>query len=485
MLLFGLNASYAHNAQGLYAIRNEMKKNNILCELLECNINDRSGEIFTQLYNKARNHDIVGFSCYIWNINSMCSIACDLKKLIPNIIIIFGGPELASEDDAYFLLHPYVDYIIQGEGEIPLVEFILSFKNGILPKKKIIKSQQFNNFIYTKINVESFPNHDKIRTIYYESSRGCPYSCSYCMSGNKNTVRSKSAEDTISDIENIYKICADHKPPVNVIKFCDRTFNFDIKRANKLYLSFINLYKNYKKIFSPPPIQFELCPTLFDNESFEILSSAPKDLFQLEIGLQSLNKQTLDAINRHVETEKAIKNIKHLKSFENMHIHLDLITGLPYETLSTFANGLNRIYEIGDFIQIGFLKMLKGTKIRREADKYGYKYKSDPPYTVLKNNFMSYDDLLLLSDIERIYEKYSSPAYKTTFDYIYENKYKNDIFSMLQKIAFYFRVNKLYEKNISQRESFKAFYEIFKEDITIKEMLEEDFYGYEKKKIYL
>lgn len=487
MLLFGINASYAHNAQGLYAIKNALNINAIFCELIEFNINDRSDEIFAQLYNKAKNHDIVGFSCYIWNIHMMCAMASDLKKLLPNIIIIFGGPEMSGENNGYFLLHPYVDYIIQGEGESSLMEFVLSFKNGKIPKKKIIQPYKFDKFAEMKINRESFPNHDKMRTIYYESTRGCPYSCSYCMSGNEKTdVRAKSIENTVRDIENIYKICENHNPSVNIIKFCDRTFNYDIIRANKLYSSFIDLYKKYKDKFILPTIQFELCPTLFDNESFNILSSAPKDIFQLEIGLQSLNKQTLDAIDRHIYTKTAMENIARLKSFKNMHIHLDLIAGLPYETLSTFTNGLNKIYEIGDYIQIGFLKMLKGTKIRSEADKYGYKYKNDPPYTVLENDFMSYNDLLLLSDIERVYEKYSSPAYKNTFSYIYNNKYKNNIFSMLETIAFYFRENKLYEKNISQRDSFKVFYEIFKEDdARIKELLEEDFYRYEKKKIFL
>jgi radical SAM superfamily enzyme YgiQ (UPF0313 family) len=300
-------------------------------------------------------------------------------------------------------------------------------------------------------------------------------------------------------IEDKYYNCENSK--INIIKFCDRTFNFDIKRANELYKCLIERADEYQKIYDKKllPYQFEIYPNLFDEKSFEILSTAPKDLLHMEIGVQSLNQKTLDAIGRkNFDSEKTLDNIAKIKSFNNIHVHADLIAGLPYEDLDSFIDGFNLLYTKtrADFIQIGFLKLLRGTRIREEADLHGYIYEENPPYTVLCNNYMSFEDIAVLHDIEKIYKRYSSKAYTKSFSYIYniyENLFAGNVFKIFKCLAEYWRVNNLFNPPVSQKDAFEAFYRTFEQSEILSkdnlfyliELLENDFYEHDNKRLRL
>jgi len=481
MLLFALNASFAHQALGVLTLAAYVNShlNDEICSVLECNINERDDEILYKLYENAKDKKFVGFSCYIWNVEKMLNFAGNLKKLLPNLYIVFGGPEVSYYNkDEFYSLYPFVDLLIQGEGEESLLELFAKppFERGAGGIAELYK------------------NAENYHTIYYESSRGCPFNCSYCISGINNVkVRAKSVDivlDELKIIEEKYYNCENSK--INIIKFCDRTFNFDIKRANELYKHLIkraNCYKSYNKKLLP--YQFEIYPNLFDEESFEILMTAPDGLFHMEIGVQSLNPKTLESIGRkNADINKTLDNIARIKSLNNIPVHVDLIAGLPYEDLNSFINGFNQIYEKtkADFMQIGFLKLLRGTRICKEAEIHGYIYETSPPYTVLKNNYMSFEDIAFLRDIEKMYKRYSSNAYINSFNYIYNVNFRGNVFEIFRLLALYWRNNSLFDRPVSQKNAFEAFFNVFKNSGIIDkdklaDLLENDFHRHDGKNL--
>jgi len=368
-------------------------------------------------------------------------------------------------------------------------------------------------------NEDLYKNAGNYHTVYYESSRGCPFSCSYCLSGINSPshnlelrssvtapsergplVRAKSVDAVLRELEFIEgKYYARENSQINIIKFCDRTFNFDIKRANGIYKDLIaraNLYVNKYDNKKLLPYQFEIYPALFDGNSFEILRNAPKDLFHFEIGVQSLNQKTLESIGRkNFDINSALENIAKIKSFGNIPVHADLIAGLPYEDLKSFIGGFNLLYEKtkADFIQTGFLKMLRGTRIRDEAGLHGYIYEKSPPYTIIQNNYMSFEDISILRDAEKMYRRYSSKAYEKSFNYIYGNYFPGNVFEMFALLASYWRNNNLFVQPASQKSAFEAFLETFKNPEILNgnnasyliELLENDFYAHDGKRIKL
>ena len=524
MLLFALNASFAHQALGVLTlsayINSRMNQN--VCVVLECNVNERDDEIFYKLYSNAKEKKIVGFSCYIWNIEKMLKFAENLKKLLPDIYIVFGGPEVSyynknnknnkNNQKDFPELYPFVDFLIPGEGEEQLFELCMDLN----------KSNGCTQFTPNNYNNNSheilYKNAGDYHTVYYESSRGCPFKCSYCISGidtetetNNKKVRAKNVEQVLTElkfIEDKYYLCENSR--INIIKFCDRTFNFNITRSNELYKSLIERacgyqnnpeYNKYNKKLLP--YQFEIYPDLFDKNSFEILKQAPPNLFHIEIGIQSLNLQTLESIGRKkTDIDLILNNIAKIKSLNNIHIHLDLIAGLPYEDLQSFIDGFNILYNKicdnndtsgtgtgEDFIQIGFLKLLRGTRIREKAELHEYIYESSPPYTVLQNKYMNFGEIMFLHDIEKIYKRYISKAYSKAFAYVYKNYFPEKVFDLFRTLSAYWRDNNLFDRAVSQKDAFTAFFNAFKylpdDSKILSGLLTEDYYLYEKKRLNL
>ena len=397
VVLFALNSSFIHTNLAVRCLYRSLSDSGIDTVIIEKNLKDNRNKILYELYNA--HADVYGFSAYIWNIDAMLSLAEDLKCLLPDCRIIFGGPEVSFDDD----VPPFIDHIICGEGENVIADLCLN------PSVygKIVQADRYDGFADEGILYDSVPVTQG-DMLYYESSRGCPYNCSYCLSSTIHGLRMKSANKTIADLKHFEKL----PNKIKVIKFVDRTFNSDMRRAKYIWHELLN--DEFTLTY-----HFEICADLLDEESFMILSALPDGKVQLEVGIQSTNPQTLAAINRKTDIDKVLHNLQRLNSLGNMHIHADLIAGLPYETYDIFKASFNDVYGKCDMLQLGFLKLLKGTCIRRDADNWGYKYMSKAPYTVLSNDFISYDELMRLQDIENTLNRFgNSGRFDKSVEYI-------------------------------------------------------------------
>lgn len=389
VVLFGLNGSYSHTCLALRCLRAPLERAGYEVILCENNLRDMNSAILTRLYGERA--DVYSFSCYIWNIASMLEIAADLKALLPETKIILGGPEVSFDCDRFDF--DFIDHIVCGEGEDVIVSICNKIKNGE-KVDKIIEGSAANvmrdeGILYREGDFESGT------MLYYESSRGCPYRCAYCLSSASEGVRAKTIDQTLNDLLAFETLDSN----IKIIKFVDRTFNFDIKRANAIWRALLNekFTKNY---------HFEICANLLNEESFEIFSKMPIGKIQLEIGLQSTNESTLDVISRHLDAKKIIETSKKIKALGNIRVHLDLIAGLPFEDMTSFARSFDEAYYACDMLQLGFLKLLYGTALRRDSEKYGYVASKKAPYTVLKSNWMSFEDMSLLTEIADILDRY-------------------------------------------------------------------------------
>lgn len=402
IVLFGLNGSYSHTCLALRCLRGALEKDGWKTELVEANLRDRRDEVLQSLYSEKA--DLYGFSCYIWNITEMTAIAADLKALLPDAAIIFGGPEVSFGTER-FENSDFVDAVVCGEGESVISDICRMVERGeALPKIIYAKKAEVmadEGILYRDGDYKSG------EMLYYESSRGCPYNCSYCLSSAESGVRAKSVEQTLADLLEFERL----KKDIKVIKFVDRTFNCDRGRANRIWAALADprYTKNY---------HFEICASLLDEESFKVLSSLPAGKVQLEIGLQSTNPDTLAEVSRHLDSAQVIAATKRLHGMGNMHIHLDLIAGLPYEDYESFKRSFNDAYFCCDMLQLGFLKLLYGTKLRRDAEKYGIVYSKTPPYAVLKTSHISRDELYKLSQIADLLDRfYSSGKFALCLDF--------------------------------------------------------------------
>jgi radical SAM superfamily enzyme YgiQ (UPF0313 family) len=290
--------------------------------------------------------------------------------------------------------------------------------------------------------------------VYFEASRGCPFSCSYCISSTFNGIRFFSLDRIKEDLNKILE----YKP--RLVKFVDRTFNCNKNRAKEILNYIIGL--DCETTF-----HFEVAADLFDDEILDILSRARAGAIQLEIGIQTVNERTLEEIDRVTNLDILWKNVKRILEMGSIHVHLDLIAGLPYENLDSFINSFNSVYQLEPHqLQMGFLKLLKGSKVRREALKHGFVYRSYPPYEVLYNNYISLDDLILLKDVEEVLERYfNSGKFTETLRQIISYVYKSP-FEFYYKLAYYCRENSYLNRPLSYRENILVLFDFMKQYCT-------------------
>ena len=454
-----LNAKYIHVNLAIRAIKLYCSEFSPLIK--EYTINDNTDNIIASLH--AEKADVIAFSCYIWNIEQILYIAESLKKVNPRLIIILGGHEVSYDGENLLSKHPFIDYIVRGEGEEPMKKLLFALANN-LPCEDVpsLTMRKDNEIIQTplcafkSLNEYGFPYDESIdalkgRIIYYESSRGCPYSCSYCLSGRNSKV-------DFLDVERVKKellFFIEHDVPL--VKFVDRTFNADKKRAREIFKFIIENSKS-------TCFHFELAGNLIDEETIALLKKAPAGIIQFEIGVQTTNTDSLSQIGRNIDFSRIAENVKKLLEKGNIHIHLDLIAGLPHENYESFVKSFNDVISLRPHVlQLGFLKLLKGSSIREEASVFGYKFKSKPPYEVMENNFISFDELIKLKFIEDLLEKYyNSGDFKRSLDFLFE-KIKSP-FSVFEKIYDYYLENKLFEKAVSLEKRYEVLTEIFKFD---------------------
>lgn len=392
--LFALNGSYNHTNLALRRLRPYLERAGYEVSVTEAGLRDGDSALLESLYRERA--DVYGFSCYIWNLNRMLILAKDLKAILPDSYIVFGGPEVSYGTER-FEKCDFIDCIIKGAGESALVSVCKGISDGIKPEHIIDggKTELSDGILYREDETQK-------TTLYYESSVGCPFSCAFCLSSATHGVSAKSVEQTLDELYEFEKLDGDF-----IVKLVDRTFNFDVDRANAIWRGLLD--PKYTKRY-----QFEICATLFNDESFGILEKFPRGKIQLEAGLQSTNEATLKAASRHLDPVKTLDICKRIKKNGNVHLHLDLIAGLPYEDYETFKKSFNDAYGACEQLQLGFLKLLHGTALRRDADKYGYKFSSEPPYTVLENKWISYSEIRRLDAVADLIERYSNSGHFST-----------------------------------------------------------------------
>ena len=403
-LLVALNAKYIHSnpaIHSLYAYVGEKYQEHV--ELVEYTINNESGAILADLYK--RQPDAVGFSCYIWNYNMIADIAREFHKLMPEVPIWFGGPEVSYDAMKILEEKKEVTGIMIGEGEATFLDLLKHYlkEDGFLKLSDIpgimTREGKYVNrplldmntlpFLYSDLSL--FDN----RIIYYESSRGCPFRCSYCLSSVDKTVRVRD----FSLVKKELQFFLDQK--VKQVKFVDRTFNCVHQHTMDVWQYILDNDNGVTNF------HFEVEADILRPEEIELLSKMRPGLCQLEIGVQTTNPVTLKEIRRNMDMAKLKNTVSTVLNYKTVHLHLDLIAGLPYEDYESFANSFNEVYAMKpQQLQLGFLKVLKGAYMHEKAKDYGIAYLDKPPYEVLYTKWLSFEDVVKLKKIEEMVEIY-------------------------------------------------------------------------------
>lgn len=462
VILSTLNSKFIHSCLAIRYLQGYVE-DLIHIDIKEYTINQNIDFIASDLYKLEP--EIIGFSTYIWNLTETLKICKIMKIVNPKIKIILGGPEVSFDGEKILEDNKFIDFIIYGEGEETFREFIKKLIDGdedyddiegliysqgnrIIknPPRTLIKDLNIIPSPYKNIGDEF---EDKI--VYFESSRGCPFNCEFCLSSTIKGVRYFEINRVKEELNNLIE------GKVRQVKFVDRTFN-----ANKNYameiMNFI-IDKNPKDI----NFHFEVTAHLLDREMLDFLSGVKEGLFQFEVGVQSTNLDTIDAIGRTTDFEKLRDITKEIKSHKNIHQHLDLIAGLPYEGYDSFRKSFNDVYEIRpQKIQLGFLKLLKGSGLRKDQEKYGFKYLDEPPYEVLENDFIKFKEIIKLKIIEDLVERYYNEGYfEHTLEFIVYNHYTSP-FDFYEDFSYYWEFKNYHKVSNSRNRLYEILIEFYK-----------------------
>lgn len=420
VVLSTLNSKFIHSSLALRYLKAYGEAHGQAYDIVEYTINMPVLHILSDITE--HDIDVLGFACYIWNIEMTLHVVDMVKAVRPDIKIVLGGPEVSFTADELLERCPNIDYIVQGEGEEafhalitalqlgndgldPVIPGVRGRRDGsILGSLEAVEVSDLSSipFPYTKEDMEDLEH----KIIYYESSRGCPFSCQYCLSGNKNTVRFFPQKRTLEELQWFI----DHG--VKQVKFVDRTFNCAPHHHRPL-MEFM------RDSDTDMNFHLEMEPELMTEWETNILCETPPGRIQIEVGVQSTHKKTLDAINRYNDWPYIQKSIRPIIQAGRTHVHMDLIVGLPHEDFNRFGQSFNDLFSLQPHaLQIGFLKLLKGSGVRRMRE---YKYVADPlaPYEVLSTHVLPYDDVRFLKYFEDVFERfYNSERFRTTFGYI-------------------------------------------------------------------
>lgn len=408
VILAALNAKYIHSNLALRYLsrfQNNNQKHHV--ETMEFTINQRLDFIAEELFRKQP--DVVLFSCYIWNVEMLRQLCPILKKIMPDCVIGFGGPEVSYESETFLRENPAVDFVMRGEGELVFTKYLEHLDAGnpaTLGEIESLTYRQGDEIFSTPqmhpmdLALLPFPYEDDFsdvqnQIIYYESSRGCPYHCGYCLSSVENGVRFVPLDKVLPDLQ---KFLDKNVPQV---KFIDRTFNCKKSHAMAIW-KYLHEHDNGVTNF-----HFEITADLIDQETIDFLKTVRKGLFQFEIGVQSTNPQTIRAINRNVDFAALSEIVRQIKDGGNIHQHLDLIAGLPYEDYDSFGRSFNDVYALHpEQLQLGFLKVLKGSMLHQKQKEFEIVYHDTAPYEVLTTHELPYADTLRLKYVEEMVETY-------------------------------------------------------------------------------
>ncbi len=445
IVLSALNAKYVHSNLAVYDLEGYARgqEKNLPLVVREFTINHNLDFILQQLYQEKA--QVYAFSCYIWNVYEILTIVRELKKVLPDSEIWLGGPEASNDAEKYLRENAFLTGVILGEGEVTFYELTKVWRNSVGEERdyesvsgimyrdscgEIKKTGQrplmsLDDLPFIYYDLSKFGN----KILYYETSRGCPYSCSYCLSSIDKKVRFRS----FSLVKGELDFFLEHKVPQ--VKFVDRTFNCNREHALQIW-RYLAEHDNGVTNF-----HFEVAADIIGEEEFEVFQKMRPGLIQLEIGLQSTNPDTIREIRRVMDVEKVKKTLLTIRSFGNIHQHLDLIAGLPYEDFQSFQKSFNDAYEMRpNQLQLGFLKVLQGSYMGEQVDNYELRYRDVQPYEVLETKWISYDEILVLKKVEEMVEVYyNSDQFEHVLPFVishFESPY-----------LFYETIGKYYEEN--------------------------------------
>ena len=441
-VLVAINAKYIHSNLAVYSLRSYARTFGYEPELLEFTINQQKDQILKGIYESKP--DLLCFSCYIWNLSYVEEIMEDIKKILPEVTIWSGGPEVSYDAPKFLKRHPEVDGIMCAEGEKTLTELIRYYEieksqgkpldeidgivyqeNGTIHQTPLRDIMNMDDLVFPYEDLKDFEH----KIIYYESSRGCPFSCSYCLSSIDKKLRFRS----FALVEKELEFFLAHKVPQ--VKFVDRTFNCKKSHAMAIW-TYIKEHDNGVTNF-----HFEVAADLLTEDEIALIQTMRPGLIQLEIGVQSTNEKTLAEIHRKTDFEEITRKVKAVQKGENVHQHLDLIAGLPYEDYESFGHSFNDVYALKpEQLQLGFLKVLKGSYMAEAAKGYGCVHKAKPPYEVLGTRWLSYEEILKLKGVEEMVEVYyNSGQFQKTIramEHLFETA-----FSMYEELADFYERN--------------------------------------------
>lgn len=406
IILTAINAKYIHSNLAVYSLRAYAKQYSDEIDIAEYTINQQTNDILMDIYKKKP--DILCFSCYIWNLTYVENIVREIRKLLPSIPIWVGGPEVSYDAKDVLERLPEVTGVMFGEGEETFLELLQYYHQGGKMLEQIAgiayrdeeKTIHINAwrpvidlstvpFVYE--DMKDFRN----KIIYYESSRGCPFSCSYCLSSVDKCLRFRDIDLVKKELQ----FFVDMEVPQ--VKFVDRTFNCNHKHAMAIWQYLMEHDKGITNF------HFEVAADLLNEEELQLIEQMRPGLIQLEIGVQSTNEATIKEIRRSMKFSEVARIVRRVNEKKNVHQHLDLIAGLPYEDLESFKKSFNDVYRLyPEQLQLGFLKVLKGSYMEEQKENYGLVYQSRPPYEVLYTNWLGYEDMLELKMVEEMVEVY-------------------------------------------------------------------------------
>ena len=495
-LLVAVNAKYIHSNLAVYCLKSYAASKGYGVELVEYTINQQPGEVLRDLYEKKA--DVVAFSCYIWNMEFVKAVLKDYKKICPQSELWLGGPEVSYRAEALLGEMPEVRGIMTGEGEETFAKLCATYENQSVEmagSKKMPPNYGFlsdipgivvrgtdgeifvtgpaaaldfsrlpfpygdgsvtvdkhiqNGEALWNTTMSDFDN----RIIYYESSRGCPFSCAYCLSSLDKKVRFRDMELVKREL----RFFLDKQVPQ--VKFIDRTFNINNARTMEL-LAFIKENDNGITNF-----HFEVAAELLTEEQIDILNSLRPGLVQLEIGVQSTNQETLSAVNRRTRLGELREKVAAVRKNNNVHIHLDLIAGLPKEDLDSFKNSFNEVYRMNPHqLQLGFLKVLSGAPMEQMATENEIAYQSAPPYEVLSTKWLSYADIILLKKVEELVEVYYNSG-QFVYSMMYLQHFFETPFELFEELAAFYEKNCFVGMKLSRNRRYEILLEFVEQRI--------------------
>ncbi len=431
IVLVSLNAKFIHSNLALRYLRAAIEPEFTDVHLVELQSNDDLRKSAARVYELQP--DVLGFSCYIWNIETTLALVRDLKQVLPDVRIVLGGPEVGPRACELLRQIPEIDFVVAGEGEAAFLALINQLKTGAenpnIPGvyTRLTTQPATGKAPMKALPVEQVPlayrerDIDELRNklVYVETSRGCPFRCAYCLSGNEH-VRFFPLERVFAEVSTLINA------GVPLVKFVDRTFNANPARAQQI-MTWLLEHRGETRF------HFEICADLLDEQFISFLSRVPAALFQFEIGVQSTDPVVLAAINRRMDFGKVAQSVKALRQLDNIHLHLDLIAGLPEQTWDSFALSFDDTISLRPhMLQLGFLKLLPGTHLRTAATEFGFRYSSLPPYEVLQSKWMRFDQLNKLHIIEQLVEYYyNSSLLAHTLPYLWQTESPFSLFDRL------------------------------------------------------